>query len=85
MTKGIAYQKGQALEKQGKKAEALELYVETQGEVCDPANPYEEGAAKRAAPIGLELGTAAEKARRLQKGTATSTGWAAISRSRTRR
>ena len=60
--KGIAYQKGQALEKQGKKAEALELYVETQGEVCDPTNPYEEGAAKRAAPIGLELGSAAEKA-----------------------
>jgi len=59
---GKAYEKGQALEAQGKKAEALEEYVKAQAEVCDPVNPYRAPAAKRGAPLGLELGTAAEKA-----------------------
>jgi hypothetical protein len=59
---GKAYEKGQALEAQGKKAEALEHYVRAQAEVCDPVNPYRAPAAKRGAPLGLELGTAAEKA-----------------------
>jgi hypothetical protein len=59
---GKAYEKGQALEAQGKKAAALEEYVRAQAEVCDPVNPYRAPAAKRGAPLGLELGTAAEKA-----------------------
>src|SRR6185312_5480269 len=44
------------------KAEALEEYVKAQAEVCDPVNPYRAPAAKRGAPLGLELGLAAEKA-----------------------
>ena len=59
---GKAYEKGQALEKQGKKQAALQFYVQAQQPVCDDKNPYEALAAKRGAPLGLELGTAAEKA-----------------------
>jgi hypothetical protein len=59
---GKAYEKGQVLEKQGKKEEALQLYVRAQQAVCDDTNPYAAPAAKRGAPLGLELGAAAEKA-----------------------
>jgi hypothetical protein len=58
---GKALERGQALEAQGKKEEALSEYVKAQAEVCDPVNPYRAPAAKRGAPLGLELGTAAEK------------------------
>lgn len=64
---GKALEKGQALEAQGKKAEALSMYVRAQAEVCDEGgNPYRAPAAKRGAPLGLELGTAAEKGGDLQ-------------------
>ena len=59
---GKALERGQALESQGKKAEALEEYVKAQAEVCDDVNPYRAPAAKRGGPLALELGTAAEKA-----------------------
>jgi len=59
---GKAYERGQALESQGKKADALHEYVKAQAEVCDEVNPYRAPAAKRGGPLGLELGTAAEKA-----------------------
>src|SRR5262245_32857316 len=60
---GKALERGQALEAQGKKAEALSEYVRAQADVCDEAgNPYRAAAAKRGAPLALELGTAAEKA-----------------------
>jgi hypothetical protein len=56
-----AYERAQALDKEGKHEEALHAYKAAQGYACEPHNPYEAEAAKRAAPIGLQLGSAAEE------------------------
>ena len=56
-----AYEKAQAAEKQGRQEAALRLYAQAEGRVCEPVNTYEADAARRAAPLGLTLGGAAEK------------------------
>jgi hypothetical protein len=56
-----AYENAKAADSQGKKEDALFFYHGAEGSVCENSNPYEADAAKRAAPLGLELGTAAEK------------------------
>lgn len=56
-----AYEQAQAYEKQGKQEQALRAYERAEGYVCENVNPYEANAAKRAAPLGLALGGAAEK------------------------
>lgn len=56
-----SFQKAQSLEREGKKEQALFAYQAAEGYACQPDNPYEMDAAKRAAPLGLELGQAAEK------------------------
>jgi hypothetical protein len=56
-----AYDNAKAADSQGKKENALFFYHGAQGSVCEGANPYEADAAKRAAPLALELGAAAEK------------------------
>lgn len=56
-----SYERAQAYEKEGKQELALRSYANAQGYACEPHNPYEADAAKRAAPLGLELGAAAEK------------------------
>jgi len=56
-----AYENGKAADSKGKKEDALFFYHGAQGSVCEGANPYEVDAAKRAAPLALELGSAAEK------------------------
>jgi|GEM_PF-1339623 len=55
------YEKAQTLEREGRKDQALRSYRAAQGYACEPVNPYEADAAKRAAPLGKELGEAAEK------------------------
>jgi hypothetical protein len=55
------YESAQAFERAGKKADALRKYRAAEGYACEPHNPYEDDAAKRAAPLGVELGAAAEK------------------------
>jgi hypothetical protein len=62
-----SYEGGQSYEKQGKIEQALFSYHAAEGSVCEGANPYEADAAKRAAPLGLSLGAAAEKAGDLAK------------------
>jgi hypothetical protein len=56
-----AYDNAKASESLGKREDALFFYHGAQGSVCENNNPYEADAAKRAAPLGLELGAAAEK------------------------
>ena len=56
-----AYENAKAADSQGKKEDALFFYHGAEGSVCENVNPYEADAAKRAAPLGLELGTVAEK------------------------
>ena len=56
-----AYENAKAAESAGKKEDALFFYHGAEGSVCENSNPYEADAAKRAAPLGLELGAAAEK------------------------
>ena len=56
-----AYEAGKTYESQGKKEQALFSYQAAEGYVCEKVNPYEADAARRAAPLGLELGAAAEK------------------------
>ena len=56
------YLQAQALDKQGKQEDALRAYRNAEGYVCENFNPVEADAATRAAPLGLALGTAAEKA-----------------------
>ncbi|WP_129775190.1 hypothetical protein [Peristeroidobacter soli] len=56
-----SFQKAQTFEHDGKKEQALFAYQAAQGYACEPNNPYEMDAARRAAPLGLELGQAAEK------------------------
>lgn len=56
-----AYENAKAAESAGKKEDALFFYHGAEGSVCENSNPYEADAAKRAAPLGLELGVAAEK------------------------
>jgi hypothetical protein len=49
---------------QGVRVEPLvvgDIGVDAAVDACEPNNPYENDAAKRAAPLGLELGAAAEK------------------------
>lgn len=55
------YQNAQNFEREGKKEQALVAYQHAQGFACEPENPYEMDAARRAAPLGMELGQAAEK------------------------
>jgi hypothetical protein len=62
-----AYENAKAAESQGKREDALFFYHGAQGSVCENSNPYEADAAKRAAPLGLELGTTAEKRGDLEK------------------
>ncbi len=62
-----AYENAKAADAQGKKEDALFFYHGAEGSVCENANPYEADAAKRAAPLGLELGAAAEKRGDLDK------------------
>jgi hypothetical protein len=52
---------GKAFEAQGKKQPALFKYEAATGYFCEQVNPYAPEAARRAAPLGLELGAAAEK------------------------
>jgi hypothetical protein len=56
-----SYEGALASERAGNKEAALRGYSAAQGYACEPHNPYEDDAAKRAAPLGLELGAAAEK------------------------
>lgn len=56
-----AYDNAKAYEGQGKKESAVFAYQAAEGSVCEGPNPYEADAAKRAAPLGLQLGAAAEK------------------------
>lgn len=56
-----SYERAQGYEKEGKQELALRAYAEAQGYACEPHNPYEADAARRAAPLGLTLGAAAEK------------------------
>ncbi len=56
-----AYENAKSADSNGKKEQALFLYHSAQGSVCEGANPYEADAAKRAAPLALELGAAAER------------------------
>jgi len=56
-----SYERAVASERAGKKEDALRGYRAAEGYACEPNNPYEDDAAKRAAPLGLELGAAAEK------------------------
>jgi len=53
---------GKTFESQGKKQAALYKYEAARGYFCEKVNPYAPEAAKRAAPLALELGAAAEKA-----------------------
>jgi hypothetical protein len=62
-----SYERAQAAERAGKKEDALRSYQAAEGYACEPNNPYEDDAAKRAAPLGLELGAAAEKKGDLQR------------------
>jgi hypothetical protein len=55
------YERALAFERAGNKEAALRGYRAAEGYACEPNNPYEDDAAKRAAPLGLELGAAAEK------------------------
>jgi len=55
-----AYARAQSLEKQGDREAALGAYVRAQDYTCE-ANPVELDAAKRAASLGLALGTEAER------------------------
>jgi hypothetical protein len=52
---------GKTLESQGNKQEALFKYSAATGYFCEQVNPYAPEAAKRAVPLGKELGAAAEK------------------------
>lgn len=56
-----AYENAKAADSKGNKEDALFYYHGAQGSVCEGANPYEVDAAKRAAPLALELGAAAQK------------------------
>ena len=56
-----SYDNAKAAESQGKREDALFFYHGAEGSVCENNNPYEADAAKRAAPLALELGAAAEK------------------------
>jgi hypothetical protein len=56
-----SYESAKTYESQGKKEQALFAYNAATGYVCEDVNPYEADAAKRAAPLALELGAAAEK------------------------
>jgi hypothetical protein len=56
-----SYERAQAYEREGKQELALRAYAAAQGYACEPHNPYEADAAKRAAPLGLRLGGEAEK------------------------
>jgi hypothetical protein len=56
-----SYERAQAYEKEGKQELALRSYAAAQGYACEPHNPYEADAARRAAPLGMKLGGAAEK------------------------
>jgi hypothetical protein len=56
-----SYQQALAFDKQGKQEQALRAYRESEGYVCENFNPVEADAASRAAPLGLALGSAAEK------------------------
>lgn len=55
------YQAALAFEKQGKLEQALRAYRASEGYACERINPVEADAAARAAPLGLTLGTTAEK------------------------
>ncbi|HKU14259.1 MAG TPA: hypothetical protein VJQ52_07665 [Steroidobacteraceae bacterium] len=55
------YESALAFERAGKKEDALRKFRAAEGYACEPNNPYENDAAKRAAPLGLELGAAAEQ------------------------
>lgn len=55
------YTKARAAESQGRQEAALYGYSNVRGDVCEGKNPYEADSVKRAAAIGLALGTAAEK------------------------
>jgi hypothetical protein len=55
------YERAIAFEKQGNQEQALRAYHAAEGYACEDHNPYEADAAKRAAPLGLALGSAAEK------------------------
>jgi hypothetical protein len=54
------YERALAHEKQGNGKEAVFAFAAAQGYVCENHNPYEQDAARRAAPLALSLGKAAE-------------------------
>jgi len=56
-----AYERALALEKQGNGKDAVFAFAAAQGYVCENHNPYEADAARRAAPLALSIGDAAEK------------------------
>src|SRR5262245_45549219 len=61
------YQAALTFEKQGKQEQALREYRAAEGYACEPVNPVEADAATRAAPLGLALGSAAEKSGNAQR------------------
>lgn len=56
-----SYERGLTLEKQGNGKDAVLAFAAAQGYVCENHNPYEADAARRAAPLALSIGNAAEK------------------------
>ncbi len=68
-----AFTRAQAAESGGDRRAAVRGYRAAQGYTCDP-NPVAADAAKRAAPLALELGKAAEQAGRLT-GDDSAYGW----------
>ncbi len=58
---------GKTFESQGNKREALFKYQAATGYFCEQVNPYAPEAAQRAAPLGKELGAAAEQRGELEK------------------
>jgi hypothetical protein len=61
------YEQALTLERAGDKEAALRAFRAAQGYACGPENPYEADAARRAAPLGQELGAAAEKQGELRR------------------
>lgn len=59
-----AFQEGQAHEKAGRQEQAVLAYVRAQTWACGQENPVEHEAARRAAPLALKLGQAAESRRK---------------------
>ena len=62
-----AYENAKTADSKGRKEDALYFYHAAESDVCEGPSPYGPEAAKRAAALGLELGTAAENASDFEK------------------